>query len=260
MGFEFNGQSSDDFNSYFVTNSIPIIASKRSESFEVQGRDGQYIFEDGYDNIIIRLKGTLASGSTILTRRKIARQIALWLSITGTLVFDYEPDIEYDVVKITNNINKAIRLSIDEFVIEFECKPYQVNTYYNDSVTWGEATSTWENMEIPWGGYDRSFDVSASDTIDVINAGTYKALPIIKLTGTATTVTIGALTFENLAGEIFIDCLNSIVYELSGPTKVNRISDFSGDFITLDPGSNLLDISGTITTLNVEFDYRNTFL
>lgn len=259
MGFEFAGQHSDDFGLYFRTSSIPYMAPKRSMSMEVQGRDGNYVFEDGYNNIIITIACVII-GARVLDRRKQARAIAEWLSNTGILVFDTESDINYNVVKITNDVSANMLKSTDSFNISFECEPYQTNTYYNDSVTWGEATSTWGNMEIPWGGYDRSFDVKASDTIEVVNAGTYKALPIIKLSGSATTITIGGFTITNISDDVYVDCKDQVVYTLSGSTKVNKIADFTGDFPELAPGTNSFDISGTITSMNIEYDYKNTYL
>ena len=259
MGFKFNDQHSDDLGIYFTTEAIPYIAPKRSTVIEVQGRDGQYVFEDGFNNILITLTCVII-GSKVLERRKQARVAAAWLANTGILVFDYEPDIEYNVIKVTNDIQAAMVKAVDEFTITFECEPYQKQTFYNDSLTWGEASIAWGYANIPWGGYDRTFTVESGDSIDVVNAGTYKALPVIKLSGTAASVTIGPLTFTDLAGDVYIDCKNYVVYELSGSTKVNRISDFSGDFIEIDPGSNVLGISGTITSLTVEFDYKNTYL
>jgi predicted phage tail component-like protein len=259
MGFTFNGQHSNDFGLYFKTNALPYIAEKRSESVEVQGVDGQHVFEDGYNNTQIEIS-CVVIGATVLSRRRQARDIAEWLADTGTLIFDYEKSIEYQVVKTTNNIYAAMNGSADEFTIIFECEPYQLQTFYNDGLTWGEAELAWGYADIPWGGYERTFEVTAGETIAVVNAGTYKALPVISLTGTAASVTIGDFTFTNLSGTVYIDCKNKVVYSLSGDTKVNEIADFSGEFPELDPGTNEFDISGTITSLTIEFDYKNTYL
>lgn len=275
MGITFNGRHSDEFGVPFRTVSIPIIPLKRQTKLGVQGRDGEYIFEDGYGNIEIELAGTIP-GYEIIDRRKKARQIAAWLSATGKLIFDYEKDVEYQVVKVTNDIDASMfsRQYKDEFTVIFECKPYQNQTFYNDSLTWDEAKIPWKYLDIPWEGYARTFEASSGQTIEVVNAGTYKALPIINLTGNATSITIqgfnyttpegiikeGSLTFNNLSGTVYIDCDNQVVYSLSGTTKVNKILDFDGDFPELLPGANQFEISGTITSLTIEFDYKNTYL
>ena len=258
MGLTFNGQHSDDFGVYFKTTAIPYIAPKRSSSIEVQGRDGQYVFEDGYNNIIIDLS-CVVIGAKVFNRRKQARLISAWLANTGALIFDYEKDIQYTVVKITNNIIAVMEGTADQFTISFECKPYQEQTFYNDELTWGEAATAWAYTSIPWAGFPREFTVSTGDTITVTNAGTYKALPVIKLTGTEASVTIVGFTFTNLAGDVYIDCKEKVVYEISGSTKVNRISDFTGDFPEIAPGENIFAVTGA-TDLVVEYDYKNTYL
>jgi len=259
MGLTFNDQHSDDFGLYFKTAAIPYIAPKRSSSVEVQGRDGQYVFEDGFDNIQIELSCVIIS-SKVLNRRKQARAITAWLANTGILVFDYEKDVQYRVVKVTNGIAAAMVGTADEFTVTFECEPYQEQTYYNDGLTWEEADGGWAYTNIPWNGYERIFTVADGQTIEVVNAGTYKALPTIKLSGTATSVNIGPFSYENLAGDVYVDCKNKVVYSLNGSAKVNKITDFTGEFPELVPGTNQFEISGTITDLLLEFDYKNTYL
>lgn len=260
-GFTFNGEHSiDDKGVYFKTKAIPYLAPKRSTTEEVQGRDGAYVYEDGYSNITIELSCVVIAAK-VVDRRKKAREIALWLSSTGTLNFDNETDINYEVVRITNNIRAAMEGTRDEFTIIFECKPYQENTFYNDSMTWEEMTSAWSYAPIPWGGSDRVFTVTGADSITVTNYGTYKALPVIKLDGTAATITIGGFTITNLSADVvYVDCLNQVVYEISGGSKVNWIDEFTGDFPELEPGDNTFAVSGTITSVEITFDYKNTYL
>jgi predicted phage tail component-like protein len=254
---------------------MPYIPQKRQTIVEVKGRDGQYVFEDGYNNIQITL-ACAVPGYNILDRRKKAREIAAWLSGTGELIFDYEKDVAYKVVKITNDIsaNMLSREYKDEFTVTFECKPYQQQTFYNDNLAWENADVAWEYANIPWEGYDRTFLVTDGQTIDVVNAGTYKALPIIILTGVAETITVsgfkvtkqpgivldGEFTFTNLNGTIYIDCEEKLVYSQSGNTKTNKITDFSGEFPELFPETNSFVVNGTITNLTIAFDYKNTYL
>jgi len=261
MGFTFNGRHSDEFGIGFVTKTMPYIPQKRQTTIEVQGRDGQYAFEDGYNNITIELACAIA-GSEILDRRKKAREISVWLANTGKLIFDYEKDVEYRVVKVINDVvgNILGREYKDEFTIVFECEPYQHQTFYNDNLTWENASIAWKYANIPWAGYPRTFTVIDGQSIDVVNAGTYKALPIIILTGEATTVTIGSFTYTSLSGTVYIDCKNQVVYSITNDVKTNMILHFSGDFLELAPGTNTFVISGTITNLEIEFDYKNTYL
>jgi predicted phage tail component-like protein len=247
------------------TESIPYIPPKRQITKEVQGRDGGYTFEDCYGDIQIPLKCKI-TGETLLDRRKTAREIAAWLTNKGTLIFDYEPDVEYTVVKITNDIKGMFvgyHLPVDEFTIIFECKPFQKQTYYNDNITWDDITSAWKYFNIPWNGEgcDRAFlTVEHGDTLQLANFGTYKARPIITLTGVAATVTIGPFTYTGLNGTIYVDCEDRVVYSESGGVKTNKLPYFTGTFVELVPGVTDLAVSGTITNLDVTFDYKNTYL
>lgn len=244
MGFTFNSKHSDYFGICVRTESIPYIASKRQAEIEVEGRDGLYIFEDGYNNIQISLACSIANDD-LVERRALAREIAEWLSTTGELIFDYDPDIAYQVVKVVSGINGVMRgysVPVDDFNVVFECEPYQEQTFYNDDE-------------------DRIFEgVVHGQTINVENLGTYKALPIIILTGTAENVTVGGFTFNALSGTIYIDCKNMVVYSLSGDVKTNKMSSFLGTFPELQPGINSFDVIGTITNLDITFDFKNTFL
>jgi phage-related protein len=235
---------------------------------EVQGRDGQYVFEDGYNNIQIDFSCAIG-GYEILERRKKAREIAVWLSTTGKLVLDSEPDVEYKVIKSVNDISSTIssREYKDEFTISFECEQFVVQTFYNDGLTWEDMDSSWPYTNIPWDGYERKFTVSANQTVTVVNAGLINCSPVIILTGTASSVvltTVGktvpnTCTITNLSGTLYIDCKNKLVYSISGDSKINRIGNFSGIFPELKPGSNQFLVTGITSNILVEFDYKNTY-
>lgn len=260
MGFKFNGKHSDDFGFAATLQNITIIPSKRQKSINVQGLDGQYIFEDSLDNVLVEFSCTIGSYD-VLERRKKARAISNWLSTTGTLILDHESDVEYLVVKSMSDISASVQAMSyrDDFSVSFECAPYQRQTYYNDGLTWVDIDSAWSYMNIPWDGYERKFKVYSGQPITVYNAGDYKALPVIILTGTAASVTIGPFSLTNAAGTIYIDCKNTVVYSIESGKKINKIKSFSGDFPVLNPGANKFSVTGAITNLSIEFDYKNTY-
>lgn len=265
MGFTLNGIHSDTIGAIFSTEAVSIVPSKKQTSVSVLGRDGSYIFEGSFENISIELSGAIP-GYEIVDRRKIARKLSNFLSKTGSLVFDYEPDIEYNVVKITNNISANMQhlKYYDSFNVIFECEPTPIQTYYNDiEWAWEDISTAWAYMNFPWAGmYPRIFTVVSGSTINLVNTGTYKALPIIILRGKASNISFGGMTYINLDGTVYIDCKNQVVYSIDGTTKVNRLSNFSGEFIEIspEPDVNVFTVSGSITNLTIEFDYKNTFL
>lgn len=262
MGFTFNGHHSDDFGIGVVTESIPLIVPKRQIKVPVQGRDGAYIFEGGYDNIEITLKCAIG-GYDMQKRRAMARKISSWLTATGALVFDYEKDKQYVVSKTISDIPLSIlgREHKDEFTIIFECEPFQfIDIGVIRDTQWNEAEEYWDDANYPWNGFQSTFSVSPGQTITVENVGTYRNLPVIKLTGTASNAIIGGFSYKNLAGTAYVDCKNMIVYSISGPNKINQIANFNGDFPELKPGYNQFLIGGTISNLTIDFDYNHPYL
>ena len=235
MGFTFNGQHSDVLDICVRTERVPYIAEKRSSTIVIPGRDGEYITEYGYENQELRFDCNIYG--TREDRRDRARQIGEWLSSTGTLVLDDEPDKQYQVVKTVNNIHSSYRdpqLPVEDFTLSFTCKPHA------ESVALLEVSQS----------------VSHGDEMVISNLGTYKSFPVIKMEGVASEVSVGEFTISDLDSTIFIDCDRQIVYEIVGGEKVNKISMFSGIFPALNPGDNTFPISGSITSLTVTFNYR----
>ena len=171
MGFTFREKHTSEFNGLVVkTINNPLSPAKRIQRVNVMGRDGEYLFESGYNNKLLEFRCSLARG-TINERRNRARDIASWLSEIGDLVLDYESDKTYKVVKTVSDISLAIEQAWDEFNITFETEPLQ------------------------YGGLKTlSFDNPTS--IVVNNQGTYEADTIIGVTGTGNiTVASGDYSF-----------------------------------------------------------------
>ena len=259
MGFKFNNVHSADTGLRVISESLSLIPSKRSTNISVQGKDGEYVFEDKFDNVIVSLECDIIEVGMI-TRRRAIREVANLINATGDLILDSEPDMVYKVVKTSNDIDTEVMATKDTFTLDFECEPYQTNTFYNDNLTWDNATTAWDYLNMPWDGYERIFNLTSPSSITVVNAGTYEALPIIKLTGTATNLTVGQFTINSIASEtLYIDCKRQIVYRVDG-NKINEYSRFLGEFLKLEPGDNIISVSGTITDIQIEFDYKNTFI
>ncbi len=282
MGFTFNSIHSDTFRIAVRTNKIPYIPEKRQKTETVQGRDGGYTFEDSYNNIKIPVSCSFTT-DTLVERRKTARAIAAWLNTSvkpAILIFDYEPDIEYKVVKIINNIEGAFRgalVPVDDFDIEFECVPYQTNTFSNDNITWENMTSAWMYADIEWAGdYPLTFIGGPNEEIHAIltNFGTYDADHIITIStmGPNSRVYIELQNYSpfevviiyNIAEDtpVYIDSKEKLVYTIVNGVKVNKFHDFaySEDFLKIRPGVSDFKVYGTYDVVVVGFNYKNTYL
>lgn len=262
VGFTYNNIHSSTFEGlYLKTINNQLIPSKRSQEISVMGRDGSYSFEDGYDNKVIEYQCQLFEGNIFIRRQKI-RELTEWLSQLGDLVLDYENDKKYKVTKIVNDISLNLNNIFDEFNIIFTVSPIQKAVFENDKLTWNDANFSWYSANIPWMGNVVEYTATGSKTLTIVNNGNYKALPIIILTGTVSNITLSAngksFTYSSLSGTVKVDCENMMVY--SGDPKVNKMSYFNGDFIELLKGSNTINVTGSITNVNIRFDFRNSYI
>jgi predicted phage tail component-like protein len=228
MGFKFRGIHTSEFKGLVVkTLNNPLSPAKRIQRVNVMGNDGEYIFENGYNNKILEFRCSLANG-TIIERRQIAREIASWLSSVGDLVLDYENDKTYKVIKTVSDIALAIEQAWDEFNIIFETEPFQYG---------GLKTLSFDNPS----------------TVIVNNQGTYEAETIISITGTGN-VTVSSLvysfTLTGMTEKLNVDSNKMLVYS---DAKVNGISKHSGNFIKLKPGNSTITVIGSVSNMTVQF-------
>ncbi len=228
MGFKFRGIHTSEFKGLVVkTLNNPLSPAKRIQRVNVMGNDGEYIFENGYNNRFIEFKCSLAK-DTIKERRIIARNIASWLSSAGDLVLDYENDKNYKVIKTVSDISLAIEQAWDDFNITFETEPFQYG---------GLKTLSFDNPS----------------TVVVNNQGTYKADTIISITGTGSvTLTCGtqSFTLTGMTGKLNVDSKKMLVYT---DAKVNGISKHSGNFIKLKPGNNTITVTGSVSNMTIKY-------
>ena len=233
MGLTFDGIHSDTYTTGTKIVSMPVLPPKRQYTESVQGRDGVYVVEDGYDNITIEVLFGIGDYDDA-TRRNNARQIASWLSTTGKLVFDSDPDVFYEVIAVPKDVSSTFTGYTESFTVSFVCKPFKKGTLHHE-------------VQVGIG------------TLTVNNGGTYPANCTIKMAGTANSVTINDTTLVDLDGTVFLDSDLGVVYT-EDPVITNLLGDFTGDLITLPPGDTDLVISGDITSLTVEVDFWDTYI
>jgi predicted phage tail component-like protein len=232
MGFTFRGIHTSEFKGIVIkTISNPLSPAKRIQRVSVMGRDGEYVFESGYNNKILEFRCSLAK-ETINERRQRAREIASWLSSAGDLVLDYENDKTYKVIKAVSDVALAIEQAWDEFNIAFETEPFQYG---------GLKTLSFDNPS----------------TVVVNNQGTYEADTVISLTGTGSVAVSSSeylFTLTGMTEKLNVDSKRMLVYT---DTNANGISKHSGNFIRLKPGNNTITVAGSVSNMTVKF--QDTF-
>ena len=263
MGFTFNGQHTQDYGIYFTTSNIPLLPQMRTQEETVLGRDGVFIYENGYNNKTIELNCSFIGADTIHQRRQVLRRVASWLRKEGELVFDNEPD-KYYKGKIYNQIDLALFASYDEFTLIFNSEPFAYSRWDNQELLQNMQGIEVDGKFIPY-MQTKFTSISSNQTVTLSNLGNYEVSPVIELKGTADSVIIssGDKTFSisSITGDTYIDCNNLIAYEVVADNKVNKLNDFEGEFIEFEEGLNEVSIEGTNLNLDsVHFIYRNRYL
>lgn len=239
-----------------------MLPQKRISEETVLGRNSSYKFEDGYNDKVIEVECALFDREIGLRRQKL-RDLAKWLSAQGNLIFDDEPD-KYYIAQIYNSIGLGVNRLSDKFSITFICYPFAYSTYVNEYVILDSNVVLYSDIPI---GYDlhNNFYITSNQNITVENFGTYEAKPIIEIDGTATNIVFAmedvAFSLQNISTKTYIDCEKMICYyyDVYGK-KQNKLIDFTGNFLTLKPGTNRVSITGADLNCNVFMNYRNTYL
>jgi phage-related protein len=264
----FKGISSTVYGLKLNYNSIPILPEKRSKTEYVIGKNGGYTFTDGFKNRTVEIEFLLTG--KLLQRRAKLNDIAAWLSGSGELILGIDSGIMYEA-KVIGGVIPELTFHSDRFVVTFDCKPIKKQRAENSELTWDMVETPWNDVNLLWDGYSTQFTVTAPGTVPLDNMGTYTSLPLIILSGTASTITLtdskgNAITYTGLVNgtPVYIDCEESVVYSLNGTTPVNQMNNFSEAsdkyFFELVAGSNAITINGTDLNLTVEFKYRNAFI
>lgn len=122
-GFTFRGVHSSTFGIYTQDQSRFILPSRREGKITIPGRSGYYngVSKSVYDE---RAEGILCSfkcppGRTV---PEMCREIAYWLSGTGRLTYDKEPD-KYYSAHITGGPPMVQHLKYGEFNLTWSCNP-----------------------------------------------------------------------------------------------------------------------------------------
>lgn len=155
IGFKFNNIHSSEMGVYAINLDRSALPSLRRKDYIVTGRDGSIDYGGNtYDTRIISLEIASIDNPTMEDFRKHIREIAKWISGSGYLIFDDEPDKAYHA-----KVYEAISIDpvyeedyiMDPFnaglmQISFECQPFAESPNYNQVLK--ETTRNEEKLEI----------------------------------------------------------------------------------------------------------------
>ena len=241
-GITFKDTHSSEFGVIIHTNANPMLPKLRVSEISIPSKSSTYKFTDGYEDRTIRLVFKIIDKNFIEKRNRI-RSIAQWLTGKGKLIFDYEPE-KYYKAEVFSGITPTIDPTVDTFEVTFLCEPF--------------ALAEYENVVA-------KDNITTTDTLTAINNGTYESNPMIEITGTAESITIassgGSFAISTIDAKTIIDCENMLCYTVDGlGQKANKLIDFTGAFIKLEPGMTNVDISGVNLNVSVTIKNRDTYL
>lgn len=223
----YGGETSSDYG--IVVGEVPSFdkPTKRSNVFNVQGRNGSIIFQDGsFDDVTRSYKVWIAEENNDLADKVNA--VSGWLySKSGyqRLEDSFEPDVfRLAYYNGGNDISNELML-YGETTIQFTCRPERF-------LKSGE-------------------DVIAVTNGDKLNNPTrFEAKPLIHIEGSGTvTVSIsGKSMTASIVDYINIDCDRLDAYRL--PSE-NKNANISGTFPTLIVGTNTIGLTGSITKCTI---------
>ena len=121
-GFTFNGRHSSEFHIYCNPESRILLPEKRRLLTTIPGRSGVYAQEDGGYAPREEAFTCTFTGQGLTDISAQARAIAAWLSKTGTLTFDHEPDKSY-FASFIGSLPLAKHLQYGEFTLTVQYSP-----------------------------------------------------------------------------------------------------------------------------------------
>lgn len=229
ISFNFlNKNSYEDFGIKIKTRpSIPL-AERRVTYTEIMGRSGSLTYDDNtYKDITIAVECYLVDKELINS----IYDIKAWLSGgVGELIFSFDDERKY-IAQVVNKIDIVQSFKIlGSFTIIFNCQPF---------------------------GYaiDNSIaTLSASQGI-INNIGTKESNPTIKIYGNGTidlTINSETIHLTNVVDYITIDSDLMDCYK----DTVLFNNNMSGDFPTLQVGTNTISWVGTVTKVEITPNWR----
>ncbi len=122
-GFSFHGVHSSTFGIYTQDQARTILPARREGKITIPGRSGSYegvrgnVYDERLETILCAFK--CPAGKTV---PEICREIAYWLSGSGRLSYDKEPDKHY-MASLSGAPPMAQHLKYGEFTLTWSCNP-----------------------------------------------------------------------------------------------------------------------------------------
>lgn len=143
IGFSYANTHSSSLGVFIKSDNRTIAPELRKNEFIIPGRHGTIDYGlNTYGKRLISIQINLVK-TTMPDLRQQARDIAQWLSRSGMLVFDDEPDKAYQA-KVYSNIDIEQIATRGIAVVVFECQPFAESLEYRQVNIPSITTSPYE--------------------------------------------------------------------------------------------------------------------
>lgn len=186
LGFTFKGRHSSEFNLATKTVKRVISPEQRTFDFKVSGRHGSIEYETGeYEDIYLEVEYNLIPSRDLKDFQEIsqlAREMSEWITGSGKLVFDHEPDKYYEA-RVFSAIEAEYRqtgINILTGPLVFKCTPFAYSVKELNYRTEIEQ----KFPEVPKGQEKPKNPVAKttySNILPLQNKGSMPTMPLIRL-------------------------------------------------------------------------------
>lgn len=157
LGFTFKGRHSSEFNLATKTVKRIIAPEQRTFDFKVSGRHGSIEYETGeYEDIYLEVEYHLIPSRDLKDFQeisKLAREMSEWITGSGILIFDHEPDKYYEARVFSSIEAEYMQTGVNILTgpLVFKCTPFAYSVKkqdYNTTIKQNPPNkTTYSNMQ-----------------------------------------------------------------------------------------------------------------
>lgn len=252
---------------YLIDVKMNAAPSMRYFEFDVPKRHGSHYFSNKYEDQVIKVTIGIKNKDIIARKIKQREVLSRLVGRVSSLSFLDEPNLYYkaicyDAVPVEDD--RLFTMLDIEFIASY-CK-FEFVGDLND-VLIDDMNTIIDELETIINTLEWT-NINTLTYKMITNTGNIESIPVTTVTANTNcdSVTvdngINSFTLTNLiAGEvIFIDTEKMIVYKIINNEKVSAMDKFTGKFLSVPVGDNLITINGSNFDINLEIDYRNTYI
>jgi len=251
--------TNEDFRFIISSKSVPEIPTKTLVQEKIPYGRKKVTYRKEYENRQIQIKIFFKVDNTDELMAEVSKLNKI-LANEVVIRFDDFPYIYY--CNLIGEISQEEIVRHNKyFTLTFETTtPYRYSNI--TSITDIDYSWEWNVAMGDYFGYIKPvYSINQNTDVIVRNFGNVNALPIVKITGSCDSISIGKLTYNtSITDNLYIDCENYICYRENNGVKENKLNNLSGDWIELLSGDNNISIVGTNLNCTVEIIYRHTYL